>query len=467
MKKIKILILFFLSINLLIANWFTGDLENKTSSNIWEINAEYNTGNNLTESNQEDAIKTNETANKWVPSIKDVVSEKNIKIEEKEKIKEVETKIEELNTFLETNDLKSETLNNIIEEVSLKLNNLDGKIKSIQEENSKTSEKDKETIIKNEILIKDIKNQKDLLMKQIESYQEDLISLNKEKFEKEQYLKQYSEIKKKYENLLEAKINNKFINLLIFYIIYLSLWLSILLLWFKIKSDKIQIIGNVVFAFFFILSIIISFFYLYPEAVIYLIFIASAVIIISKNLIISILTSIFLITKYKIDDIIEIQGKELRGKIKSISTFSVELYVIDDKNNYLNKIVKVPNEIVFTSLITKEGTTNLIKDSFSFILKNNLNYKEITSELETFLNKAIEQPLNNLNNHKNTKFKKMIKIQEGKVIVIYNWNEKVESLLEIKEGLLLILLKYWLTEENDIEGKKEKKEEGNKEELIG
>jgi hypothetical protein len=36
----------------------------------------------------------------------------------------------------------------------------------------------------------------------------------------------------------------------------------------------------------------------------------------------------------------------------------------------------------------------------------------------------------------------MIKIQEGKVIVIYNWNEKVESLLEIKEGLLLILLKY-------------------------
>jgi len=462
MKIIKIVFLFLISLNLLIANGFTGEIKETEGQNS-------SIENNTENTNLEPVKEETDTTTSWkkdIITIKDVVKDNTIKIEEKEKIKEVETKIEELNNFLETNDLKSETLNTLITDVSKKLNNLDEKIKKIQDENEQSSEKDKETIIKNNLLIKDIKNQKDLLEKQILSYQEDLVNLNKEKFEKEQYLKQYSDIKKKYENLLESKNNKKFNNLLFFYIIYLSIWLSILLWSFKIKSDKIQIISNVIFAFFFIVSIIISFFYLYPETIIYLIFIASAIIVISKNFIISIFTSIFLITKYKIDDIIEIQGKDLRGKIKNISTFSVEIYVIDDKNNYLNKIVKIPNEIIFTSLITKEWTTNLIKDSFSFVLKNNLNYEVITKEIEDFLNKTIKQPLNNLNNVKKTKFKKMIKIQEGKVIVIYNWNESVENLLIIKEGLLLILLKYGLTEESNKEEKKDKKEENVNDEIL-
>jgi len=399
---------------------------------------------------------SNSTQSWQIITIKDAINNNPIKNENKEKIKEIETQINNLNWYLDSNNLQTDTINKLIINLSDKLNELDSNLNSLKTDNEKIWKDNQEALANSKRKIKIVESEKNELQKTIESYKNDLINLNKEKFEKEQYLKNYISIKQEYEKLLEKKQNEKDSNLLFFYSLYILIWIA-LIFYFKKQNQKGHIITNVIFSFFFIISIIISFFYLYPETIIYLIFIASALIIISKNLIVSIFSSIFLILKHKIWDIIEIPSKELRWKIKSISTFVTELNLIDDKNNFLNKTVKIPNELIFTNLVLKEQENWLVKDSFSFTLDWKTSYDTIISRIDSFLNKNLKHKLKNIDSESKTYFKRMIKIQEWKVVIIYNWNEEVENLLFIKEWLVKILEKSKLINTKEKEDQKETK----------
>lgn len=457
MKKLIKIILFFSIFWFVSSFWYSWDIKSdweNTLSWSWNLIRSWET--------------INENNSQWnITSKKNTTLEiiESVKNENDKKIEETDKKLSDVNNSIEENKVWINSLSNILKELEVKIESFNLDINNLNQKNKELLEKDtsnlneKELINKNNQIIWVLKEKIKELNKDISYYKDQEKILLKEKFEKEELLKNYIELKKTYENIIKEQDLSRLFNILIYLFTLILSWiLYYLYIYIKYKKEQKEnkntikrrlIKLNVIYSFLFLFSLIVAFFYIYPSALVYLIFIASALIIIFKELIISFVLSIQVVSKYKIWDIIEIKWKDIIWKITNISLTDLELFILDEKHNYINEKIRLPHFNIFNSNISLKNWTNLINDSFSFYIKKIDNYNDSILKIEAILSKNINHYLKNYIDENKRKFKKIIKIKESKILVTYFWNDISHNNLKIKEELLELLIQNWFIDQNE------------------
>lgn len=416
------------------SSWNTGDFlweDKDIKTPIQEIIQ------NINESKTENEKQLDKISNDLWNIQKEIKIDGEINEKNKESINEEIVSLKNINSNLEK---ENNQLKQIIKDLQLnKAKNL-SKIKDLENKINKN----KNILLENENVIK--------------YYENELIKINLENKKNAQYLNNiktlYSEQKKIVDNENKKKLDDilyyYWIVIFIFFIIILWKWVQI---WKKedkenrIKSIKLELkISIVIFLFITILSILIWFFYIFNENLIYLALWLGPLILVFQKYIVWFFNSFFLLLKYKIGDFILIWENEntiIKWKILSIWLFSTKILSYNEKEIHQNKLITIPN-YKFNENIIHLQIWNIVSDKISISLK----WEELIkyNKIREWLIKIINKNSNNLLLWYSSKFKEVLKIEDWIVNYTLIWNETVENNLIIKNLIVQFLIKNKLYE---------------------
>lgn len=262
------------------------------------------------------AIEIDENNDK---SLTDFILKRKDRIEEilkKSDDNSIEKKFNEIEENITSKKNNSEVSNEILKNLKEQFDLLNKKIseknKEIEDLNAKDSEK-----VKKEI--KFLEKEKIDLEKKINLEKDKNLALEIEISELEIYKRKYEKLLQEQKNL-NLKEREK--NLAIYFWIFL-IYLIISWFWLRIKNSQKKSIFNVVLTIFFIMSLLIFTLVINPGFMIVFIIIAWSMVLTFKDFIVSLMASILILRKYKIWDLVEIEGK--KWKINSVSAFNTTL----------------------------------------------------------------------------------------------------------------------------------------------
>ncbi|PZM85752.1 hypothetical protein DLH72_01445 [Candidatus Gracilibacteria bacterium] len=307
MKKIKIFLLIFL---ILSQFYYKSFAEQEIINNSGTVTIDENNDKSLT----------------------DFILKRKEKIEEilKNGNNSIENEYNNISDDINNNKRNGEISNEIRKELQGQFESLNKAIidknKEIEELNAKDSEK-----VKKEI--SNLEKQKSELEKKINFEKDKILALEIEISELEVY-------KMKYEKLVnedrKENLREKEKNLIIYFGIFLA-YIIISGFGFRIKNSQKKSIFNVVSTAIFIISIVIFTLAINPGFMIIFIIIAGSIVLAFKDFIVSFIASILILRKYKIGDLIEIEGK--KGKINSVSALNTTLLTDTGEIFLLNNFI--------------------------------------------------------------------------------------------------------------------------------
>ena len=360
-----------------------------------------------------------------------------------EDIKKLEEKLSEVKQEIDNKVNQWEAVEDIIWDLNEKLTTLWEKINKLESNNwakdLANSLLEKETL---KVQLDKLKTEKEKLINDLTYYKDLQDKFEKENLEKEKILSLYTEMKSNLEREKAEELWEK-LKTYFYFIIWLSILWLLLLAIHRHKKDKVREIRlNVIASFTIVISLMFLFFYIKPSAIVYLVFVASALILIFKDLILSFISSVFVISKYKIWDIVELKWDWLRWKIVSISLVNTELLSVDEKFNFENEHLKIPNYYFLLNKISMLSSNWIVNDSISFSVNQNTDLDNLVKRIEETLDKKVWHPLKNLSLSTNSKFKKLIRLKDSENLITYQWNDTIDNNLRIKEWLLKVLLEF-------------------------
>lgn len=377
MKKIKILFIIFI---LLFSFKIEAFAENKVKTSSWAL--------------EEQSDK----------SLSDFILKRKDKIEEilKNSDNSLEKKQKDISQNIESKKNNAEISWEVVEKLQKQFEELN---KSIAEKNKEIEDlKEKDSLkAKNEIY--SLKEKKQELEKKINLEKEKILWLQSEIAELEIY-------KKRYDKLINdekiEKLKDREKNLLIYFWILL-VYLIISWFWLRIKNIQKKSIYNVFSTIIFITSIVLFTLVINPWFVIIFIIIAWSMVLAFKDFIVSLIASILILRKYKIWDLVEIEGR--KWKINSISAFNTTLLTNSGEIFLLNNfLISKPLKLVEKD----EQTLKLL-----FVVEKN-NLKEKLNKIKNvFKNDEINYNLMELEDNK---------IEIELEINWVNVNEKIEKI---------------------------------------
>ena len=370
----------------------------------------------------------------------DVIKEANSWNED---VKRLEDKLNEVKQEIDSKLNQWEAVESIIADLNEKLSVLWEKINKIEvsswTKDLANSILEKETL---KVELNKLKNERTKLNEDLTYYKDLQNKFEKENLEKEKILSLYTEMKSNLDREKAEEIWQK-LKTYFYFIIWLSILWFLLLVLHRHKKDKVREIRlNVIASFTMVLSLMLLFFYIKPSAIVYLVFVASALILIFKDLILSFISSVFVISRYKIWDIVELKWEWLKWKIISISLVNTELLSVDDKFNFENEHLKIPNNYFLLNKISMLSSNWIVNDSISFSVNQNTDLENLTNRIEETLEKKVWHSLKNLSLSTNSKFKKLIRLKDSENLITYQWNDTIENNLKIKEWMLKTLLEF-------------------------
>lgn len=295
-------------------NWETNnssDISNSTNTDIKE------------ETKKESVLETLEKRKEWV--------EKTLWINS---VDEFDKKLKELTEKIQVNQADQEVKNQLITEMTNKFENIsktidnkNNEIKELSELlNQQNSNRDELVIRKNELEkeLENLNNEKNSLTRELEYEKDKLIMLQTDIWELKIYRDKYQKLVIENDQL---KWKEKMVHTTV-YIFSLLVYLLISWIWIKFfKNISHKSIFSVWTTFVFLTFIIVYTLIINPWFAIVFVFIASSLVIAFKEILVSLLSSILVIKKYHIWDIIEV--KWTKWKITSIwplNTFIENIY---------------------------------------------------------------------------------------------------------------------------------------------
>lgn len=350
MKKIFLII--FLYIFLIFPkNIFADEIEN------WNIEP---TAENQIEENEilENIEKDNKTENdltEFILKRKDRIEELLNKSSDNQAEKTLNEIKENLNSKITNTEISNEFIKNLQEQFETLNKAIEEKNQEIQNLNAKDSEKTKQEI-------RILESEKTELETKINVEKNKILALETEIAELEIYKSRYENlVKENYDEKIKEREKNLLIYLIIFWIYLIASWA-----WLRIKNSQSKSIFNVVSLAIFIISTVIFTLVINPGFMIIFIIIAWSIVLTFKDFIVSFISSILILRRYKIWDLVEIEWK--KWKINSISALNTTLltntWEIFLLNNFLiSKPLK---------LIENEDENTKIK---IFVSKNELKNK--------------------------------------------------------------------------------------------
>lgn len=291
---------------------------------------------------------------------------------------EVDIKYKELIDQIKNNETDKEITNQVIKDLEKKFDLINNSISQKNSEIEKLSTfienqswDYKELLIKKKWLEDEIKNlteQWDKLNKELEVERNKLITLQTELSELRIYKDKYQDLVKENDKLKEKE---RVIHTLIYiwwFLIYLIV--SIFLVKFVKDVNKKPIL-TVWATFLFIIFLIVYTLSVNPWFAIIFIFIASSLVISFKDFLVSILSSIFVIKKFKVWDLIEVRW--IKWEIKVIWPMNVIIHTIENEqislwnNIMITEPTKIFNDRSLREIVEIE--LSLLREEFDEVFK--------------------------------------------------------------------------------------------------
>ncbi|MEI7511529.1 MAG: hypothetical protein WCJ84_05205 [Candidatus Peregrinibacteria bacterium] len=299
---------------------------------------------------------------------------------QKETIESMKTKVSEDITQLQT------TLNQKEEEIKI----LQGKIKNqtfISDVGEKSLEYQKKELEEEKKTLSDEVQKKESALKSIQAELERLSNIEQIK---ELALNQAVSLRKELDAKNNAEMDAK-LNILYMGIgIFLALYAVKFFLARKYQEqyrhyftyfDIFSVLGLIFFLIWF-------FFYIKPEMLVILVFLAGTLVLISQEFIISLLSSFFIVNQYMIGD--RIRYRDGEGVIIQLTPFRVVLQVTDEYGTYGNAERRIPNSLFVKQEVMKIKKSPFEKISFPIVFRENISI-DLVEAIHTIENNILQK----------------------------------------------------------------------------
>jgi len=130
------------------------------------------------------------------------------------------------------------------------------------------------------------------------------------------------------------------------------------------------------------------FFYIKPEMLVILVFLAGTLVLISQEFIISLLSSFFIVNQYMIGD--RIRYRDGEGVIIQLTPFRVVLQVTDEYGTYGNAERRIPNSLFVKQEVMKIKKSPFEKISFPIVFRENISI-DLVEAIHTIENNILQK----------------------------------------------------------------------------
>ena len=287
----------------------------------------------------------------------------------------------------------------------------------------KTSDEYLETINKYEKNQKKLETEISQKEAVIQENQKTIEQLSQSEMMKNYLMQQNTELKQALQNNEAQEVRHKFI---IFYSgvgIFIIFYLIKFFLKIKFhKKYRHQFTYFDVLWFFLLFTFLVwFFFYIRPEMIIIVFFLASALVIINKDIIVSLIASLLIVNEYQVGEKIRIDGQE--GVIITITPLKVVVKNVDEYNYSKGENRRIPNLLFLTKEVVRIKKKLEKKDFFRIVLN-----REYELDIFQLLN-YIEQEI--LQKNIITKMKNQLTGDEVPYDIEYHYNDDGDPVIEI------------------------------------
>jgi len=312
----------------------------------------------------QEGLEKSDEAKKIDENEKDLV---DVQIQ-KENLSEVNTQIQE-----EVNTLKSQLSQKKIQE-----ENLRNSLKNEQEKNSTSQEK----LLRLEEKISDLQGKINIKNSVLKKNAEDIEALSQEEELKKAFLEQSLKFKKQLDEREEESIKEKFTIFFGATGLFIVLYLARILFAKRLQGNKklrkqyaAKLAAfDVLSLIFYIGFLVWFFFYIKPELVVYLLFLVGAMVMVLQEYIFSMISSVFIVQRYRIGDRIRFEKRE--GIIEKLTLLKVNIRDIDDRGINMSELRIIPNSQFMKGTVAILPRHEVERFDFKIILPNDLSINE-------------------------------------------------------------------------------------------